>query len=256
MLGTVVLFVVVAAIVIFVLLYGMRLAGMSESTMKRAGMITGAVGLVTLAVGLYLGLVWAPTAEVMGDSYRIMYIHFPSWVGTAAGYLTAFVASILYIRTRSHGYDYVAVAGAEIGLLFNVVGLITGALWGRPAWGVYWTWDPRLTTTAIMAITFAGYLVLRAFLEDPEARARVSSLVAIIGFVNVPIVYFSVRWWRTLHQVQSSPDTIDAPMVLALRVMMIAFVLLFLFMLTQRFMLARLRGEEELEAVRLEVAGD
>jgi heme exporter protein C len=242
MLGTVVLFIVVAAIVIFVLLYGMRLAGMSESTMKRAGMITGAVGLVTLAVGLYLGLVWAPTAEVMGDSYRIMYIHFPSWVGTAAGYLTAFVASILYIRTRSHGYDYVAVAGAEIGLLFNVVGLITGALWGRPAWGVYWTWDPRLTTTAIMAITFAGYLVLRAFLEDPEARARVSSLVAIIGFVNVPV--------------QSSPDTIDAPMVLALRVMMIAFVLLFLFMLTQRFMLARLRGEEELEAVRLEVAGD
>jgi heme exporter protein C len=84
----------------------------------------------------------------------------------------------------------------------------------------------------------------------------VSSLVAIIGFVNVPIVYFSVRWWRTLHQVQSSPDTIDPPMVLALRVMMIAFVVIFLFMLTQRFMLARMRGEEELEAVRLEVAGD
>jgi heme exporter protein C len=256
MLSAVILTVVLAAFVVFVLLFGMRLIRMSDGAAKRAGTIIGAVGLLMLAVGLYLGLVWAPTAEIMGDSYRIMYIHFPSWVGTAAGYLTAFVASVLYIRTRNHAYDYVASAGAEVGLLFNVIGLITGMLWGRPAWGVYWTWDPRLTTTAIMAITFAGYLVLRAFLEDPEARARVSSLVAIIGFVNVPIVYFSVRWWRTLHQVQSSPDTIDPPMVLTLRVMMVAFVLVFLFMLTQRFRLARIRGEEELEAVRLEVTGD
>ncbi|KPK59059.1 MAG: hypothetical protein AMS21_10165, partial [Gemmatimonas sp. SG8_38_2] len=112
------------------------------------------------------------------------------------------------------------------------------------------------TTTAIMAITFAGYLVLRAFIEDPEARARVASLVAIVGFVNVPIVYFSVRWWRTLHQVQSSPETVDSPMVWALRTMMVAFVLLFHYLLINRYILARMRGEEELEAVRLEVANE
>jgi heme exporter protein C len=256
MLENIILFVVVAAIVVGVMYYAFALARMPASKARRAGTIAGIAAAVLLGLGLYLGLVWAPPERLMGDVYRIMYVHFPSWVGTAAGYLTAFIASIVYLKTRNPGYDHVALAGAEIGLLFNVIGLITGALWGRPTWGVYWTWDPRLTTTAIMAITFAGYLVLRAFMEDPEARARVASLVAIVGFVNVPIVYFSVRWWRTLHQVQSSPETIDRPMVWALRTMMVAFVLLFVFLLTQRFTLARLRGEEELQAMRLEVAGE
>ncbi len=256
MLGNIILFVVVAAIVVGVLYFGSALVRMPAASAKRAGMIAGIATIVLLALGLYLGLVWAPAERLMGDVYRIMYIHFPSWVGSAAGYLTAFLASIAYLKTRNAGYDYVALAGAEIGLLFNVTGLITGAFWGRPTWGVYWTWDPRLTTTAIMAITFAGYLVLRAFMEDPEGRARAAALVAIVGFVNVPIVYFSVRWWRTLHQVQSSPETVDAPMVWALRTMMVAFVLLFIFLLTQRFRLAHIRGEEEMEAMRLEVAGD
>ena len=255
MLGEIILFLVVAAIVVFTVGYGLALAKMTSERARRSGTMFGIAALVLLCLGLYLGLVWAPTERVMGDSYRIMYIHFPSWVGTGAGYLMAFIASIMYLRTRDAGFDHVALAGAEIGLLFNVTGLITGALWGRPTWGVYWTWDPRLTTTAIMAITFAGYLVLRAFLEDPEARARVASLVAIVGFVNVPIVYFSVRWWRTLHQVQSSPETVDSPMVWALRTMMLAFLLLFVFLMTRRYILGRIRGEEEMEAFRLEVAG-
>ncbi len=254
--GNIIIFLVVALLTVLVLAYTLSLANKSVEAAKRGGMIAGVAAVVLILVGLYLGLVWAPTERMMGDSYRIMYIHFPSWVGTAAGYLVAFIASIAYLRTRNQGYDYVAASAAEIGLLFNATGLVTGALWGRPTWGVYWTWDPRLTTTAIMAITFAGYLVLRAFIEDPEARARVSSLVAIVGFVNVPIVYFSVRWWRTLHQVQSSPETVDSPMVWALRTMMVAFLCLFLYLLINRYMLARIRGEEELEAVRLEVASE
>jgi heme exporter protein C len=255
MLGNIILFVVVIALVVLTVGYSLRLAKMSGERARKSGTIFGIVAVVLLCLGLYLGLAWAPAERVMGDSYRIMYIHFPSWVGTGAGYLMAFIASIMYLRTREAGFDYVALAGAEIGLLFNVTGLITGALWGRPTWGVYWTWDPRLTTTAIMAITFAGYLVLRAFIEDPEGRARVASLVAIVGFVNVPIVYFSVRWWRTLHQVQSSPETVDAPIVWPLRTMMVAFLILFLFLMSRRYMLARMRGEEELEAFRLEVTG-
>jgi heme exporter protein C len=247
---------VVAVVVLLVIAYGLRLAKMPAASARRGGTIAGIAALVLLALGLYLGLVWAPAERIMGDVYRIMYIHFPSWVGTAAGYLTAFVASIAYLKTRDPGYDYVALSGAEIGLLFNVTGLITGSLWGRPTWNVYWTWDPRLTTTAIMAITFAGYLVLRSFMEDPEGRARAAALVAIVGFVNVPIVYFSVRWWRTLHQVQSSPETIDNPMVWALRTMMVAFLLVYIFLLSRRYMLARIRGDEELQAMRLEVAGD
>jgi heme exporter protein C len=223
-------------------------------TADRIGKICGIAALVLLAVGLATGMFVAPRERIMGDVYRIMFVHFPSWVGTAVGYLTAFVASIAYIKSRDFKWDHWGQAGAEVGLLFNVVGLITGALWGRPTWGVYWTWDPRLTTTAIMAITFAGYLVLRAFMEDPEGRARAAALVAIVGFVNVPIVYFSVRWWRTLHQVQSSPETVDPQMVWPLRAMMLAFLLLAVFLMSRRAMLARLRTEEEMEMVKLEVA--
>lgn len=235
---------VVYLLLAFLLGTGLMLL-LGRLTPERAGTLWGWVALPALAVGLYLGLVWAPPDVLMGDVQRIMYVHFPSWIGTAAGYLTAFVCSILYLARRRPTLDYWAHAAVEVGLVFNVTGLITGSIWGRPTWGVWWTWDPRLTTTAIMAVTFAGYLVLRAFMEDPDARARASSLVAILGFVNVPIVYFSVRWWRTLHQPQSSPSTVDPEMVVPLRVMMVTFLLLFGYLVTRRFQLARLRGEAE-----------
>jgi heme exporter protein C len=130
-------------------------------------------------------------------------------------------------------------------VLFNTTGLITGSIWGRPTWGVWWTWDPRLTTTAIMLIIFVGYLLVRAFLDDPDARARVGALVAIMGFVTLPVVYFSVRWWRTLHQPQSSPSTVDHSMVLTLRVMMIAFALIASYLMSRRYELARLQAVVE-----------
>jgi heme exporter protein C len=138
-----------------------------------------------------------------------------------------------------------AQAGVEVGVLFNTTGLITGSIWGRPTWGVWWTWDPRLTTTAIMLVIFVGYVLVRAFLEDPEARGRVGALVAIMGFLTVPIVYFSVRWWRTLHQVQSSPNTVDHTMVIALRVMMVAFALGACYLMSRRYEVARLEAAAE-----------
>ncbi|HUL04288.1 MAG TPA: cytochrome c biogenesis protein CcsA [Gemmatimonadales bacterium] len=215
----------------------------------RLGKLAGFVALPCLAVGLYLGLVWAPPDAMMGNVQRIMYVHFPSWIATALAYLTAFVCSILYLARRRDGYDYLAQAGVEVGVLFNTTGLITGSIWGRPTWGVWWTWDPRLTTTAIMLIIFVGYLLVRAFLEDLEARARVGALVAIMGFVTLPVVYFSVRWWRTLHQPQSSPSTVDPRMVVALRTMMIAFALIAAYLMSRRYELARLQAASE----RLEV---
>lgn len=219
------------------------------SRIGRLGTVAGLVAVPCLAVGLYLGLVWAPPDAMMGNVQRIMYVHFPSWIATALAYLTAFVCSILYLARRRDGYDYLAQAGVEVGVLFNTTGLITGSIWGRPTWGVWWTWDPRLTTTAIMLIIFVGYLLVRAFLEDLEARARVGALVAIMGFVTLPVVYFSVRWWRTLHQPQSSPSTVDPRMVVALRVMMIAFALTAAYLMSRRYELARLQTANE----RLEV---
>ncbi|MGH7545230.1 MAG: cytochrome c biogenesis protein CcsA [Gemmatimonadota bacterium] len=223
-------------------------------TLDRVSNWLGAAALVALAAGLYLGLVWAPADALMGDVQRIMYIHFPSWLATGLGYSVAFVCSILYLAKREPRWDAWAVAGVEVGLLFNATGLLTGSIWGRPTWGVWWTWDPRLTTTAVMFMLFAGYLVVRAFVEDPEARARVSALVAIVGFVDVPIVYFSVRWWRTLHQPQSSPETVDPEMVIVLRVMFLAFVLLFAVLLARRYRVERLRAEVERRALEPEAS--
>lgn len=221
---------------------------------ERNGRFAGIAAVPLLATGLYLGLVWAPPDRMMGDVQRIMYIHFPSWVAVGLSYTVGFGASILYLVRRLERYDDWAQAGIEVGLVFNITGLITGSIWGRPTWGVYWTWDPRLTSTAIMAITFAGYLVLRSFIEDPESRARTAALVAIVGFINVPIVYFSVKWWRTLHQQQSNPQTVDPEMVLPLRFMMTAFALLACYLMSRRFLLARISSAAEREALRMEAA--
>jgi heme exporter protein C len=220
----------------------------------RLGRYAGMLAVLVLAAGLYLGLVVAPPDRMMGDVQRIMYVHFPSWIAVGLCYTTGFVASVLYLLRRQDHFDHWAQSGIEVGLVFNITGLISGSLWGRPTWGVYWTWDPRLTSTAIMAITFAGYLILRAFLDDPDTRARVSALVATVGFLNVPIVYFSVKWWRTLHQVQSSPATVDAAMVTPLRVMMTAFTLLAYYLMTRRYLLAAAEGGMEREALRMEAA--
>jgi heme exporter protein C len=220
----------------------------------RVGTASGSLAILLLAGGLYLGLVVAPPDFQMGDVYRIFYIHLPSWFAVALAYLTSFVASVLYLFKRQIRFDHWALAGAEVGVVFNITGLITGSLWGRPTWGVYWTWDPRLTTTAIMLVTFAGYLVLRGFLEDPEARARVSALVAIVGFFNVPIVYYSVKWWRTLHQQPSSPNTVDASMVTPLRVMGFAFLFLCTYLMCRRYALADAESDAEREALQMGAA--
>jgi heme exporter protein C len=212
---------------------------------KSLGQVAGVAAVPVVAIGLYLGLVWAPPDAMMGNVQRVMYVHFPSWIATALAYVTAFVCSLLYLARRRETYDYLAQAGVEIGVLFNTTGLITGSIWGRPTWGVWWTWDPRLTTTAIMLIIFVGYLLVRAFLDDPDARARVGALVAIMGFITLPIVYFSVQWWRTLHQPQSSPNTVDPRMVVALRVMMVGFTLTAAYLMSRRYELARLEAAAE-----------
>lgn len=212
---------------------------------ERLGWLAGVMAVPLLALGLYLGLVWAPPDSMMGNVQRIMYVHFPSWIATAIAYGTGFVCSIAYLIKRRPTMDYLAHAGVEVGVLFNTVGLMTGSIWGRPTWGIWWTWDPRLTTTALMLVIFLGYLAVRSFLEDPEARARIAALVATIGFFTLPIVYKSVEWWRTLHQRQSSPNTVDNEMVVVLRVMFVAFALLTAFLISRRYLVARLEGERE-----------
>ncbi len=138
--------------------------------------------------------------------------------------------------------DSLAEASAEVGLLFGAVGVLLGSIWGRPTWGVYWTWDPRLTTAAILLVAYMGYLALRRFVEDPDKRATWSAVVGIIAAVDLPIIWFSVKWWRSLHQVQSTPETVDPAMVLPLRISAFAFLALVILFIWQRYRIAMASG--------------
>jgi heme exporter protein C len=207
--------------------------------------VLAVLAAVLLAVGHYLGLAWAPPDREMGDVQRIMYVHVPlQWMAMLMLTLN-FGCALAYLFKAGWRKDSLAEASAEVGLVCATLGLITGSIWGRPTWGVYWSWDPRLTAEAIMIVTYTGYLALRRFVEDPERRAVWSAVVGIIGFVNLPIVWFSVRWWRSLHQVQSSPRTVDPEMTLALRVNAFGFLaLVALFVLLRYRMALRERQAE------------
>jgi heme exporter protein C len=201
--------------------------------------------IASQAISLYLS---QPDRD-MGHLQKIMYVHVPSaWVSMIA-FFVVFVASLLFLIRRDPRHDLIAASAAEVGVMLTALTLALGSIWGRPTWGVYWTWDPRLTTTAILLLIYAGYLALRAFTEDEDRRARWSAAVGILGFLNVPIVYMSVRWWRTIHQVQSTPDTVDPYYVLGLRLNAFAFLFLFIFLVGMRYYIARL---ERVRAARLE----
>jgi heme exporter protein C len=197
----------------------------------------GIVALLAVLVGLYLAFVYAPTDALQGDVQRIMYIHVPTaWVAFLA-FFVVFVASIVYLWKRLPEADRLAHASAEIGVLFTALTLIDGSIWGKPTWGTWWTWDARLTTTALLFVIYVGYLMLRSFVEEPERRARLAALVGIVGFIDVPIIYMSVLWFRTLHQppsIQRGGASMPDAMLLTLLCNFAAYTLVYLFFLVKR----------------------
>ena len=216
---------------------------MNRSTLIR--LLGGAAGLAVLGA-FWVALVLAPPDRAMGDVQRIMYVHVPAaWSGFLA-FLVVFVSSIAYLARRDERYDHLAHAAAEVGVVFMALAIALGSIWGKPTWGVWWTWDPRLTSSAVLLAIYLGYLALRGVTDDPERRARWSAAVGIIGFLDVPIVYLSVLWWRTLHQPPSSPETIAQPMLLALWSGVTAFTLLLAFFVAVRYRTARAEAELEL----------
>ena len=220
---------------------------MSVTVLSRRAL--GLAGLVGVSMTFFVGLTLAPPDRLMGEVQRIMYVHVPAaWVGFLA-FFVVFVASIAYLVRKDLWWDHLAHAAAELGVVFIALAISLGSIWGKPTWGVWWTWDPRLTTSALLLVIYLGYLALRAFVEEPEKRARTAAAVGIIGFLDVPVVYLSVLWWRTLHQAPSSPETVARPMLLALWLAVGSFTLLFSFFLVQRFRLAQARSRVELMEV-------
>lgn len=193
---------------------------------ERLALGFGLLGIALLGWGSYLGLFVAPPDRYMGDVQRIMYVHVPTaWLALVV-FTLAFIYAVLFLVHRSWRWDALHEASLEIGVLFTGLLCIQGALWGKPTWGVYWAWDPRLTTVAVMLLSFTGILSLRHFLDDPLRRASWSAATTILASANVPVVYYSVRWWNSLHQLQSTPKTVNSSMVEPLRIN--AFGLLFL----------------------------
>lgn len=195
----------------------------------------------TLLTAFVAGLVVPPDA-VQGDLQRIMYVHVPSAWLAYLSFTVTLVGSVAYLRSRSLRWDRLAGASAEVGVVFTGLALATGMIWGKPVWGVWWTWDARLVLTAVMFFIYLGYLALRRSFDDPELRARRSAVLGVIAVLQIPIVHFSVTWWRGLHQPPTvlRPDNpqIDSPLLFALLMSVAAFTVLFAALVTRRSSLA------------------
>jgi len=206
--------------------------------------VLGWLAVLGLLAGLAAGFGYAPREAIQGNVQRIMYLHVPSVLTAYLAFGLVLLGSGAYLATRRVGWDQLAAAAAEIGVLFTVMTIVSGSIWGRPTWGVWWTWDARLTSTAVMLLVYVGYLLLRAMVDDPEARARYAAVVGIVSAANIPIVHFSVKWWRALHQPATilgpEPSPIASPIALALLVNWVAFTLLFAYFLSRRLEIARL----------------
>ncbi len=214
--------------------------------------LLGAGAFVGLLAGLYMALVYAPPEATMGDVQRIFYFHLGSAITAFLAFGVTFVAGLLYLARRERRWDAIAAASAEIGIVFCSLVLVTGPLWAKPAWGTWWTWDPRLTTTLVLWLIYVAYLMLRSAMEDPSRRALVSAVFGTVGFVDVPIVFMSIRWWRTIHPVivEGGELNLTPPMVLTLIVAIVAFITLYFYLLVERTRLQA--SEDELERLKAE----
>lgn len=206
----------------------------------------GWVSIALIALGSVLGLAVLPADALQGEVQRLLYVHVPvAWVMMLA-FFVVFLMSILYLVQRELKWDLLAVSAAELGVLAAVLTLILGTLWGRPTWGIWWAWDPRVTTTALLVPIYTGYLVVRSMTEDPDRRARWAAVIGLIAFVQVPIVYLSVFWWRSLHQPPSSPQSMWSAYGLVMLLGFVAYTLAFAYLWLRRYRLAATELELEL----------
>jgi heme exporter protein C len=197
----------------------------------------------------YAGLFIAPDEKTMHAVQRIFYFHVGSWNAMFSALFVVFFANVAYLLTRRQKYDALGVSGAEIGVMCCTIGLITGPLWAKPVWGIYWTWDARLTSTFILWLLYIAYLLLRGLLEDPQKKASLSAIFGIFAFLDVPMVYLSNRLWRTQHPqpvILGGSDSGLAPMIAKVLVLCI-FAMFFLMVLVfiDRYQLEKLRNECE-----------
>lgn len=229
--------------------------GQVLGTGSRGSRVVGALALLALGTAALYGLVLSPKDANQGDAARLLYLHVPSAIVAYLAFGVTAVGSALSLWRKTEFWDLLAGASAEVGVVFTGITLLTGMLWGRPIWGVYWQWDARLTTTLLMFVLFLGYLALRRVLVGSSSRARWSAIAGLFAAVDVPIVHYSTTWWVTLHQgstVSLQQTKIGGLMLFSLLLGMVGFVLLYWWLMIHRFRLQFL--EARLDEVGLDVA--
>jgi heme exporter protein C len=214
---------------------------------KRALSATFVVCL--LGAAAYASFYVAPDERTMHVLYRIFYFHAAAaWAGMTAFFI-CFVANLLYVWRREERWDSLGISSAEVGLAFITVVLITGPIWAKPAWGIYWTWDARLTSTFVLWLLYISYLLLRTLIEEPDRRALLSALFGIFAFIDVPIVFGAIRWWRTQHPapvIMGGPGSgLDPTMNKVFFFSVLAMHALMVFLIAERYRLEKLRTDFE-----------
>ncbi len=202
-----------------------------------------------------LGLVFmvAPTDSVLGHVQRVFYFHVPVAIISFLAFFVVFIASIMYLVRRDSKWDSLAHASAEVGVVFVTLALLSGVIWARPVWNTWWTWEPRLTTTLILWLIYVAYLMIRSYAPDRTKGAIYSAVVGIVGFVDVPIVYYSVVWWRSIHPSPvvgplSASDSLDGTMYLVLLFSFVTFLFFFIYLVWER--MAVRDAEDQLGRIR------
>jgi heme exporter protein C len=213
----------------------------------KLGDVLSVATAAAIAVALALVFLVAPEEVSMGDIQRVFYFHVSAaWIGYLA-VLVAFVASVAYLARGDRRWDMVALCSVEIGLVFITEGIITGSVWAKATWGVWWTWEPRLTTSAVLWVIYASYLTLRQTISEVDRQARLAAVYSVLGFVAVPINFMAIRWWRTVHPLvfDSGGAQLSPAMLRVLVFCVLTFTLLYATLLTHRLRLQQVSEKVE-----------
>lgn len=228
-------------------------------SIPRPLLVIDIVAVISLIAATLMVFIYAPIERVMGPVQKVFYFHVATgWVGMLA-FFVAVVVGVLYLVTKKPIWDLIGLGSIEIGIVFMLINIITGAIWARPIWNTWWTWDPRLTTATIMELVYAAYIMLRQGIDDPERRARFGAVYAIIGFISVPLTFLSIRIFRTIHPVVvgNNDPTVDGSfsmtpaMAETFAFSLVTFSILFISLLWHRIRLGQLADRVERLKIKL-----
>ena len=219
---------------------------MDKPENKHLDIFLGGALAVAMIAALYMACISAPREQTMGDLQRIFYFHVPSGIVGLLAFAVNFCASLMYLIKKDRKWDSLALASTEVGVMFFTIVLVTGPIWAKPVWFVWWTWSPRLTSSLLLWMLYIAYMLVRNYVPDPERRATMSAVFGIVAFLDAPIVWFSIRWWRDMHpSAMLESGGLSPAMRPAFYTCAAAFLLLLVVLIRRRYFLEAARLEME-----------